>query len=80
MGNRFKKERYDRPGGTRSQYVWPGRMCKKIMVRRIGDVVIESWRDSFTTRRENNRKRRAADRIAEHGAMRDYLAADVEAA
>ena len=62
MGNRFKIERFSRPGGHRSEYSWPTGTCTKKMLIRHGDTVRFGFYDDFATRRDNNRARRGADK------------------
>ena len=73
MGNRFRHTRYCRPGGTKCREYRDGRNFvlpklrrdeDKVKLYRYGDSVREAWDDTFSSRRENNRARRVADKVA----------------
>ena len=76
MGNRQKRALYDRPGDIRNQYVWPTRHSTKVALTRGGDrhggIVKRDWNDVLTSRRDNNRIRRAADRAAIRIGLADH--------
>ena len=84
MGNRFRRERYDRPGsgsGRRNKFIWPynrGHETKVEIGRgdRDGETVKYGWDDCFASRRDNNRVRRAADRAAIRHGLLDIESAD----
>ena len=78
MGNRFRSARLCRPGGTKVRnyrdgrnYVWPKlrRDEDKVALRRIGDTVRQAYYGIFSNRRENNRHRRIADKVAVRRAL-----------
>ena len=82
MGNRQKSALYDRPGDIRNCYVWPTRHSTKIALTRGGDrhgsIVKRDWNDVLTSRRDNNRIRRAADRASIRAGLADYVSRDLD--
>ena len=44
---------------------------RKIALRRTGDRVTRDWSDTWASRRENNRVRRAADRVVVREGLQD---------
>ena len=70
LGRRFNNLRYKRDGG-RNPYWWPGRLDRKVKLQRDGETLKRQGSDELDSRRENNRRRRAADRAAIRNGLSD---------
>ena len=67
------KRTYGVRAAGRQDAKYPIAPCgKKLALYRVDDVVVPDWGDEISTQRENNRKRRAADRAAVQNQLAEY--------